>query len=420
MNVLVFCFLILIRFIVTGAILKPVHQLCYAHALHLAVLDVMYKANIEVDVLVTDELQELVAEETEENYYDFDDVNAEDAEYFDEFIDIIRDEPHYFLYEISNTHHIKDLVMKVRKVVKLFRKSPTKNDDILQKRVMEQHHKNLVLILDSKTRWNSTVDMLRRFHHLEKSIRLALIDIGSEIYFEPTEWELISTICKTLSPIECAVKKLCSSNTNLIIADLVLSLLFDSIPTNNPFGEKILEAVVRRINERRTLSAIVLFYLHFKKTKTLHYAMKTIDTVHSNQLLKFLMEFCERSQPGPEVLGSEQAGEDAVIVELSEEQDFDELLNSTLATEYEVVLKPDRVDNNELALKKELDRFTTDGTRGPLLKFCYESLLGIQCTSTESERAFSVAGRIVNKFSTRLGDESILELSMLKGHFSIL
>lgn len=48
-----------------------------------------------------------------------------------------------------------DLLSKVRKVVKLFNKSPIKNDTFLQKYVEEEKGKELSLILDCLTRWNS-------------------------------------------------------------------------------------------------------------------------------------------------------------------------------------------------------------------------------------------------------------------------
>jgi len=57
----------------------------------------------------------------------------------------------------------REVIDKVRKTVKIFRRSPTKNDDILQPYVKKDHGHELNLILDSKTRWNSLLDMLSRF-----------------------------------------------------------------------------------------------------------------------------------------------------------------------------------------------------------------------------------------------------------------
>ena len=48
--------------------------------------------------------------------------------------------------------NMRDLIQKVRKVVFIFKNSPTKNDDYLQKYVREERGSELSLLIDSKTR----------------------------------------------------------------------------------------------------------------------------------------------------------------------------------------------------------------------------------------------------------------------------
>lgn len=64
---------------------------------------------------------------------------------------------------LSVHYKIKEVIEKVRVVIRKFRKSPTKNDDILQKWILEEHNKILTLLLDCKTRWNSTLVLVNRF-----------------------------------------------------------------------------------------------------------------------------------------------------------------------------------------------------------------------------------------------------------------
>jgi hypothetical protein len=71
---------------------------------------------------------------------------------------------------------IKALLYKIKTVVKLFRRSPTKNDEVLQKHVIDEFKKELTFILDTKTRWNSLLDMLAR------------VLICSLLTFEQSEW----------------------------------------------------------------------------------------------------------------------------------------------------------------------------------------------------------------------------------------
>ena len=76
------------------------------------------------------------------------------------------------------------LIQKIRKVVKIFRSLPTKNDKVLQKYVKEEFGKELSLVLYSKTRWNSLVSMIERFVKLKNCIKKSLIDLKSPFFFQ--------------------------------------------------------------------------------------------------------------------------------------------------------------------------------------------------------------------------------------------
>jgi hypothetical protein len=58
-----------------------------------------------------------------------------------------EDEPEF-------TDEIYLLIRKVRSVVKLFRRSPTKNNEILQKNIKAEFGKEIQLMIDVKIRWN--------------------------------------------------------------------------------------------------------------------------------------------------------------------------------------------------------------------------------------------------------------------------
>src|SRR5262249_19135821 len=136
-----------------GKLLSDEQQLCFAHAVHLAVTDVLYKkpkslANERVDV--------------SDNNSDSDDESDDNPEFDDRF----EVESDKVVPELMTEFH--SLIKKVRSVVKLFRKSPTKND-LLQKYVKEEFGKEVHLI-DVKTRWNSLYLMLQRFYELKSCI----------------------------------------------------------------------------------------------------------------------------------------------------------------------------------------------------------------------------------------------------------
>ena len=115
-----------------GKISQLDHQLCYAHGVHLAVCDVLYKNRSVTHIAGED--------------YDDD----KDEEMYEEGFGIVTltiasNEVPVFNIEIEN------VLKKMRKVVKIFRKSPVKNK-VLQKYVLLEQNKRLSLVLDCKTR----------------------------------------------------------------------------------------------------------------------------------------------------------------------------------------------------------------------------------------------------------------------------
>ena len=77
------------------------------------------------------------------------------------------------LKETPLSGNIRDTIQKVRKIVKLFKKSPTKND-VLQNNVRIQFSIEKALILDSKTRWNSLLTMLEKFNEIGECVKKTL------------------------------------------------------------------------------------------------------------------------------------------------------------------------------------------------------------------------------------------------------
>ena len=124
----------------TGRLSGIIHQVCHSHGLHLAVCDVLYKKcrNIEN------------ANEANVHEYDYDIFESSDDENDDEpwQVTLADDYNAHFVDTVS------DFISKVRAIVKVFRKSPLKND-YLQRNCEKELGKRLSLVLDTKTRWNS-------------------------------------------------------------------------------------------------------------------------------------------------------------------------------------------------------------------------------------------------------------------------
>ena len=95
---------------------SPLHVICYAHAIHLAICDVLYKR--QPNAAFGDDLDSDSASAEEQGTDD-----EKQAEEVDKAPTLSPD--------------IQSIVEKVRKIVKIFRRSPVKNDDALQPFILE-------------------------------------------------------------------------------------------------------------------------------------------------------------------------------------------------------------------------------------------------------------------------------------------
>ena len=108
-----------------GKLSKPLHQLCYAHAIHLAVCEILYDSSNNNDIELPASSSEIMPNPPDDSELGEDilDDMLNDSEICDPndadlIIPIIK-------------HHLNLVISKVRRITKMFRKSPTKND-ILQ------------------------------------------------------------------------------------------------------------------------------------------------------------------------------------------------------------------------------------------------------------------------------------------------
>ena len=122
---------------------------------------------------------------------------------------------------IELSYDISDLVRRVRQIVKLFKRSPLKNET-LQKYVKEKYPNGLNLILDCQTRWSSLLDMFVRTIKLKLPVQKALLDLGVQIHLSDTEFFHIESITEALSPMKIAIKALCRRDANLITAQVTI------------------------------------------------------------------------------------------------------------------------------------------------------------------------------------------------------
>ena len=207
-----------------GRVLKLFHQLCHAHGLHMAVCDVIYKKKSEGNEEEEDEeamSQTSVRPKLVSAEYDESDEEVDEDGRFE--LGVIPPEEEEFAN--PNLHVI---INKVRNIVKFFRSSPRRNDN-LQRIILnepweegEEEMKELNLILDTKAGWSSLFPSLERYYKLRKPVKKALYDEGREDLF-PTRIELdaIKEVTEALSYVEAASRDLCGHGETLASADQV-------------------------------------------------------------------------------------------------------------------------------------------------------------------------------------------------------
>ena len=177
-----------------GRLLPTIHQLCYTHGLQLVIHDIFYQKQTTLS-----EINSNYSNETDES--DAEDEILSELEDIDGLAIVEQDNP------LVVNASVGDVVNKVRRVVKLFKRSPLKNE-ILQTYVKGKHPNGLQLILDCRTRWSTLLNMLERIVKLRIPIHKALLDLDIDIKLNDEEFHHINNIVQALDPIKLAVEAL--------------------------------------------------------------------------------------------------------------------------------------------------------------------------------------------------------------------
>ena len=158
---------------------------------------------------------------------------------------------------------VAEVIGKVRTLVKIFRKSPLK-DEILQKHIQAQLNSELKLILDSKTRWNSLLEMIKIFVRAEKCIRMALVEIETSTTITNAEIKIPHDLIDVLELVKHAVDGLCRRNATLLTAERIHDFVFKTLSNfNSAYLASLKSHLEVRIKDRRNVYLVhLLKYLH--------------------------------------------------------------------------------------------------------------------------------------------------------------
>jgi hypothetical protein len=334
--------------------------------------------------------------------------------------------------EGSFVPEIDETVKKLRAIVRIFCRSPV-NNDTLQKYTKQDLGKELLLIIDCKTRWSSLLAMLQQFLVLKLVVPKALIDHAqSSLFMTESELSLVTKLVEALEIVECGVRALCQRDMTLASADQIFEFMIRKLSAqNSDFAARLSIAVETRIMERRQVGLSTL--QAYLDNSTFLDSVTDGETVLSystrNKISKiarnlFLCLFPSKDDDDFETVQENEeteteaaeVAEDAPLPKKSKSQELSEFLAKKKVAESGRGPRNSAVEVLK-TIKKEMGVYKATGKRPSSLDLVRTALLSIPPTSTEAERPFSCVGLFVTKLCTSLSDKSINNLFILRSHF---
>ncbi|CAG5019049.1 unnamed protein product [Parnassius apollo] len=399
------------------------HQLCLAHGIQCAVLDVLYKAdNTEGNTGITVNRPCDSSDSEDES-----DIENEDENRF-----VIEADPSGVIPKLV----YKELITKVRKIVKFLKGSPTRMD--ILNSYLESKSKDTTLILDCKTRWSSLADMIARFLEFKDAIQKTLIDLKEKTTFSDTEILILKDMSSSLNFIKATVEELCERKSNLLTAEIALQFMMEKLAMNpDVISGQLKEALNRRILQRRNATLVsTLQYLHnptkyYDERNTPHAFSKASHAEIIALIVKINETYFCKDKAATTVFEAEDGLPLREIqrqqrLEDEREQDtaktFKEQLktkdNETLHNTAEVSTKHlSENDDLETSVRVEMALLDRSGPKSIHLQRVYDFLLTIPPTSVEAERVFSANRYFYNHLRCSFNDDTLDALSFLRSYF---
>ena len=430
-----------------GRLISPSHQLCYAHGVQLGIIDTIYQKQTDVEEPVIESDNE---ENDVEMSYEMDEISSTGSEDDGFHCSIHR-------IEVDLNAEYAGIIEKVRKLVKLFKRSPTKTDT-LQIYVKQEFGKDIKLQLDCKTRWSSLADMISTFNKIKLCVSKALIDLCLEAdpnySLSAEEHAVLVNLDKAFQPVKLAVEVLCRRDTDLAVAETTLRFMIRKLEEQKtPLAEKLAGSLRKRIVERRTNLTACLLYIRdpakyqadkeeFAKDETFKLPPKNVVRTEIKSLIERLhsqhsltnSQTQTNSDPSWSISSTSSASATANdIAEFSVDCNENEPFSSISETRKSISLQEElqetltafkeprdrklTMNSLESLIKKEMNLYESGGSKGELLQFADVCLRSVVPTSVESERAFSATGYLASKIRSRLADDSLDILCFLRSYF---
>ena len=248
----------------------------------------------------------------------------------------------------------------------------------------------------------------------------AMIDINLNIEVCELDWQVLENICSCLKPIEMGISALCQRDANLLSAEGIFYFMFQKLEmVGSEFSLQLLQNLRQRFNERWQSNLInVMKYLLNPDSIREDPCIKRKEVQKTMKMILSQLY----SQHGTEqfdsvILNSQEISEDIEDVEIrSSPILLADQLERAIQNSTTHVRTP-KEDIGFLSLIKEMALFEATGDKSKNISSIEEVLNTIPPTSVEAERAFSAAGLFVTKLRSRLSENSVDSLMILKSYF---
>lgn len=279
------------------------------------------------------------------------------------------------------------------------------------------------------------VDMIETFLACHEDVIQLLIDLGQPIQFYAHDLQRLRVLLGTLAPLKAAIEVLDGGqNVLLVSAEVTMNLLLERLRhTNTDLTDRMVEAVSRRFGEQRKGVYIVLKYLHcaagsddnssnhspylssFNRDDILAFVMVLVQRLFplaidrnarndTNGMLNFVSVKCEPGHDEPTVM-----------------KDMREQFEDAIAMALKPTAPPQQQQTRSSSLRELIDgeMFTFDrtGSREKYLQLVYDALRTVPYRSVSTRRAFSAEVRACSRLRSRLSDDTIDTILMLRGYF---
>ncbi len=386
-----------------GRLLPVAHQVCALHGLHLAITDVFYKK------------KEATEEDSDDDNEEEEDDDQVGTRVLTSSGDGEETEMTEFRTGVELNKRFAPLINKVRKISRSFRRSPLKND-LLERKCQEKETRHKQLLIDTKTRWNSMLAMVKRFLEMKDLVREVLEEMDNSRDFpSEEELDLLLQVVEVLEIVEDGSMELSKDNCDLEKADITFKFLLEELhPLSSFVGKATFRAVEKRVKERRMekLAALLCFLKDPGGYNSMSDASRFLAYPRPTELAKEARDLYSRLFLSNQHEESEEEEEEPARKSRKERlADMIQGKNKSKPKSLTPSSTPDQVLES---IKTEMHAFVSTDKRPPCLQKVYDALMTMPPTSVAVERSFSTSNMFVSKLRCQLNDDTINNLMFLR------